>query len=83
MLTATNLDGPAFNIRGKMSHHHQTTMDTEPSNSQPIKETVTLDLTTVETAQDITPKPLTANGHKALLQMQKMDPFCKCISKWL
>ena len=28
-------------------------------------------------------KPLTADRHEALLQMQKMDPFCKCITKQL
>ena len=83
MFTATNSDGPTFNTRSKTSHHHQTTMDTEPSNTQPIKETVTPDLTTVETTHDITPKPLTADRHKALLQMQKTYPFCKYISKWL
>ena len=72
MFTATNLDGPAFNTRSKTSHHHQTTTDTEPSNTQPIKETVTLDLTTVETAQDITLKPLTAD----------MKPYCRC-RRWI
>ena len=66
-----------------MSHQHQTNTDTEPSSTQPIKETVTPDLTTVETTQDIIPTPLTANRHKALLQMQKMDPFYKCISRQL
>ena len=54
-------------------------MDLEPLSTQPIMETVTPDLTTVETTQDITAKPLTANR----LQMQMMDIFCKCISKQL
>ena len=57
-------------------------MDTEPSITQPIKENVMLDLTNVVIAQYITPKPVTADRHKALLQMQNTDPFCKCISKW-
>ena len=35
------------------------------------------DLMTVKTNQDITLKPLTANRHEALLQMQRTDPFCK------
>ena len=68
------------------ARHHTTTKqttDTEPSNTPTLKDTVTLDVTTLETSQDITPKSLTANQHKALLQMQKMDPFCKCISKRL
>ena len=30
-----------------------------------------------------TPKPLTADCLDALLQMQRTDPFCKCISKRL
>ena len=81
ILTATNSDGPAFHTRSKTSHQCQTPRDPEPSNPQPIKESVTPDLTTVKTSQDITWKPLTADRHEALLQMQKMDPFCKCISK--
>ena len=81
MLTATNLDGPEFNTKSKTSLQCQTTTRKEPSNTQPIKDTVALYLTTVETTQDITTKPLTADRHEALVQMQKMDPFCKCISK--
>ena len=83
MLTATNFDGPAFNTRSKASHQSQIPMDKEPSDTHSTKDTVTPDLTTVETSQDITPKPLTADRHEALLQMQKMDQFCKCISRWL
>ena len=83
MLTATYSDGPAFNTRSKTSHQSQTTMDTESSSTQSIKKPVTSDLTTVETTQDITPKPLTADRHKAFLQMQRTDPFCKYISKQL
>ena len=30
-----------------------------------------------------TPKPLTADKLEALLQMQRTDPFCRCISKHL
>ena len=82
MLTATTLDGPTFNTRSKTLHQTQTTKNTEPSSTQPIKEAVTPDLTTVQTTQDITPKLLTASRHEALLQMQKTDPFCKCIFKW-
>ena len=55
----------------------------KPANIPSITNPVTSDLPTVETAQDITLKPLTANRYEALLQMQRMDPFCKCISKWL
>ena len=74
-LTATNSDGPAFNTRSKTSHHCQTTMDAELSNTQSIRGNLYTRLTTVETAQDITLKPLTADRHEASLKMQKMDPF--------
>ena len=63
MLTATNLDGPAFNTRSKTPNQYQTTTDTKPSNTQSIKKPFTPDLTTVETTQDITTKPLTADRH--------------------
>ena len=63
----------------KTLHQHQVNTDTEPSSIQHIKETVTLDLTTVDTTHDSMPKPLTANRHETLIHMQKMDPFCKCI----
>ena len=81
MLTATNLDGPVFNTRSKKLHQHQTNTDTEPSSTQPIKETDTPDLIKLETTQDIKPKPLKAGRQEALLQMQNMDPFCKCMSR--
>ena len=45
--------------------------------------TATSDFTAVETTEEITLEPLTANRHEALLQMYRPDPFCKCISKWL
>ena len=80
MLTATNSDGPAFNTRSQISQQCQTTMDTRPSNTPPIINSTTSDLTTVETTPDITLKPLTADRHEALLQMQMTDPFYKHIS---
>ena len=83
MLTTTNSDGLAFNTRSKTSHQHQTIRKTEFLNTQPDKEMVIPDATTVKTTQDVTPKPLTNNRHKVLLQMQKTDSFCKCISKCL
>ena len=58
-------------------------MDTEPLNTPTIKGTVTLDMTTVDTTQNITLKPLTTDRHETLLKMQKTYPFCKCISKQL
>ena len=72
MLTATNSDGPAFKTRSKTS---------QPFNTQLNKETVMPDLTTIQSTPDATPKPLMDDRLQVLLQMQKMDPFCKCISK--
>ena len=67
MLTATNSDGPAFNTRSRTSQQQQTTKDTRPPNTPSITNHVTSDSTTVETTQDITPKPLTTERHEALL----------------
>ena len=83
MLTTTTYNGPAFNTRSKTSHQCPTTANTELLSTQPIKETVTPDLTTVKTTEDVTPKPLTDGRHEALIKVQKTYPFCKCISKWL
>ena len=83
MLTATISNGPAFNTRSKTSHQHQRTINIEPSSTQSIKKTVTPDLTTMKTPQDVTKKPLTDDRCEALLQMQKTDPFGKCTSKQL
>ena len=67
MLTATNSDGLAFNTRSKTSLQCQTTMETEILYTQSIKNPGTPDLTILETTQDITPNPLTADRHKAIL----------------
>ena len=58
--------------------HHTSTKQPQAQILQilpPIKGTVTPDLTTAETTQDIMPKPLTADRHEALLQMQRQIPF--------
>ena len=52
-------------------------MNTGPPNTQPENEKVTPDVITVKTTQYVTPMLLTDDRHKALLQRQKMDPFCK------
>ena len=72
MLTASSNDGPAFHTRS----HTQNTLDT----------TSTLHMdTTPQISQEptTTPKPLTADCLDTLLQMQRTDPFCKCISRQL
>ena len=73
MLTVTHTDGPAFNTRT------QTEEDPTASNST-VPPDITPDISPVTSP---TSKTLTADRLEALLQMQKTDPFCKCISKWL
>ena len=75
MLSATNTNGPAFNIRSQT--HQHLSPDTSTSCPQPD---VTPDVTE---ATDPTPKSLTVGRLQSLLQMQKTDPFCKQISKCL
>ena len=69
MLTVSHTDGPTFNTR---SH----TQNASPSNMPTPHPDISQESTT-------TPKPLTADRLDALLQMQRTDPFCKCISKHL
>ena len=71
MLTASSPDGPSFHTRSctqNTSSHTTSTpyQDTSPQISQ--------EPTTAS-------KPLSADCLEALLQMQKTDPFCTCISK--
>ena len=73
MLTATHTDGPAFNTR---SH----TQNTPPLlHLNPTPWCFTMDFS----GDNSNTKMLTADRLEALLQMQRTDPFCKCISKWL
>ena len=74
MLSATNSDGPAFNTRSSIAQH-SSSEDTTPQ-----ADAVAPDVTDT---QSTTPKSLTVDRLKALLQMQKTDPFCKCTSKQL
>ena len=78
MLAATNCDGPTLNTRSRTAQCNITD-DLTP---QLMTETATPDITTVKDTWDATPKPLTEHRLHALLQMQKTDPFCKCISKF-
>ena len=73
MHTVTQTDGPPFNKRS------YTRQDSTLNNS------TTQASTTPDVSPDPTPTPktLTADRLEALLQMQKTDPFCKCISKHL
>ena len=72
MLTASSNDGPAFHTR----HHTQNTSDTTSTPHTDTTPQISQEPTT-------TPKSLTAEHLDALLQMQRTDPFCKCISRRL
>ena len=71
MLSVSNTDGPAFNTRSQTQQCLAPDTPTAPPS-------ITPDITTTP---DPTLKSLTADRLEALLQMQKTDPFCKCISK--
>ena len=73
MLTVTHTDGPAFNIRSQTKQDSTITTSSAP----PV---ITPDISPYTSP---TPKSLTADRLDALLQMQKTDPLCKCISKHL
>ena len=74
VLSATHSDGPAFNTRSR------TAQESSSKDSTPQTDVVVPDVTdTLNT----TPKSLPADRLEALLQIQKTDPFCKCISKQL
>ena len=72
MLSATNLDGFAFNTRSRTAQH--TSSEHATSQSDAVAPDVTDTLNT-------TPKSLTVDRLEELLQMQKTDPFCKHVSK--
>ena len=71
-LTASVTDGPAFHTRSRTLKAPETTPMT-PVAPQPL------------TSPDSHPtlKSITEDRLDALLQMQRTDPFCKCISKCL
>ena len=73
MLTVTHTDGPAFNTRSQTRQDSTSQHNTTQANTTP------------EVSPDPTPAPKTPTVDRleALLQMQKTDPFCKCISKHL
>ena len=79
MLSALNCDGPTFHTRSITAQCHIT----EDLTLQPKTNTVTPDITKVTDTPNATPKLLTEDRFQALLQMQKTDPCCKCISKCL
>ena len=68
ILSATNLDGPAFNTRSR------TAQCTSSENTTSHSDAVTPDA--IDTPST-TPQSLASDRLQALLQMQKTDPFCK------
>ena len=70
LLTATHTDRPPFNTR---SHTQTTSPDTTSTSHPNVSPQISQETTP-------TPKPLRADRLEALLQMQRTDPFCKCIS---
>ena len=73
MLIVTHTDGPAFNTS---SHTQKNSHDTASTPHPDVSPHISQEATS-------TPKSLTAHRLEALLQMQRTDPFCKCISKHL
>ena len=73
MLTASPTDRPAFHTRSHTQNNPSSTTSTPHPDTAPQ---ISQEPTTA-------PKPLTAECLEALLQMQKTDPFCKCISRRL
>ena len=73
MLTASSTDGPAFHTRSCTQNTSSSTTSTPHPDTAPQ---ISQEPTTA-------PKPLTVDCLEALLQMQKTDPFFKCISKRL
>ena len=72
MLTASFSDGPALHTRSRT----QSTLDSTSALHIETAPHISQDATT-------TPKPIAADHLDALLQMQRTDPFCKCISRRL
>ena len=73
MLTASSTDGPAFCTKSCTQNTSSITTSTTHQDTAP------------QISQEPTaaPKSLTVDCLEALLQMQKTDPFCKCISRRL
>ena len=79
MLYATKHDGPAFHTRSRTAQSNMT----ENLTPHPRTDTTTPDITNISDIPDITPELLTDDRLQTLQQMQRTDPFCRCISKCL
>ena len=79
MLSATNLDGPAFHTRNRTAQSRMT----ENLPPHPKTDTAPPDFTKITDTPDAMPKVLTKDRLQALLHIQRTDPFRKHISKCL
>ena len=73
MLTVTHTDGPASKTKSCI---RKDSPDTTPTPHPDVSPKISPEATQ-------TPKTLTAHRLEALLQMQRTDRFCRCISKHL
>ena len=73
MLTASSTERPAFHTRSCIQHTYSSATSTPHPDTLPQ----------ISQESTTTPKPLTVDKLDTLLQMQRTDPFCKCISKRL
>ena len=79
MLSATNHDGTTFHTRSRTAQSNPT----ENLTPHPKTDIATPAFTNITYTPDATLKLLTKDRLQALQQMQRTDPFCKCISKHL
>ena len=79
MLSATDHDWPTFHTRSRTVQSSRM----ENLTPHPKTDTATPDITKITDTPVVIPKLLTEDRLQALLQMQRTDPFCKCISKQL
>ena len=73
MLIGSSTDRPAFHTRSCTQHTSSSATSTPHLDTSPQ----------ISQEPTTTPKPLTVDCLDALLQMQRTDPFCKCIFKGL
>ena len=73
MLTASSTDRPAFHTRGHTQHTSSSATSTPHPDTTPQ----------ISQEPNTAPKALSAYSLDTLLQIQRTDPFCKCISKRL
>ena len=71
MLSATHSGGPVFNTRSRTAQQNSSNSTPQTDTAAPV----------VTETDNTTPISLSTDRLEALLQMQRTDPFWKCISK--